>query len=75
MNTIELKNILISEIEKIDDESFLSALKTILESRNTNSKSYEHYNEELKAAKNDIRNGEFYSHNDVKYEIEQWRKK
>jgi len=33
MNTLELKDILISEIAKIDDESFLSALKTILDSR------------------------------------------
>lgn len=33
MNTLELKNILISEVAKIDDES--SALKTILDCRKT----------------------------------------
>lgn len=38
MNTLELKNILISEIAKIDDKSFLSALKTILDSRNSTPK-------------------------------------
>lgn len=76
MNTIELKNILISEIEKIDDESFLSALKTILDSRKTAPKTYsEHYNEELKVAEDDIQNGDFYSHSDVKDKIEQWKKK
>lgn len=76
MNTIELKNILISEIEKIDDESFLSALKTILDSRNTTPKSYsEQYNEELKVAEDDIKNGNFYSHNEIKDKIEQWKKK
>jgi hypothetical protein len=76
MNTIELKNILISEIEKIDDESFLSALKTILDSRNTAPKAYsEHYNEELKVSEDDIKNGNFYSHDEVKDKIEQWKKK
>jgi len=76
MNTIELKNILISEIEKIDDESFLSALKTILDSRKTVVKTYsEQYNEELKVAEDDIQNGDFYSHSDVKDKIEQWKKK
>ena len=38
MNTLELKDILISEIAKIDDDSFLSALKTILDSRKSISK-------------------------------------
>lgn len=76
MNTIELKNILISEIEKIDDESFLSALKTILDSRKTIVKAYsEQYNAELKVAEDDIQNEDFYSHSDVKDKIEQWKKK
>ncbi|MEO8239107.1 MAG: hypothetical protein ABI576_13470 [Flavobacterium sp.] len=76
MNSIELKNILISEIEKIDDESFLSALKTILDSRNLAPKSYsEQYNEELKVAEDDIKSGDFYSHNEVKDKIEQWKRK
>lgn len=76
MNTIELKNILISEIEKIDDASFLSALKTILDSRNTAIKNYsEHYNDELKVAEEEIRSGNFYSHEEVKDKIEQWKKK
>lgn len=76
MNTLELKNILISEIEKINDKSFLSALKTILDSRNSIPKNYlEQYNEELKVAEDEIENGQFYSHNEVKEQIEQWKKK
>lgn len=76
MNTLELRNILISEIEKIDDDSFLSALKTILDSRKLSPKNYsEQYNEELKVAEEDIQSGNFYSHNDVKDKIEQWKKK
>ncbi len=76
MNTLQLKNILISEIEKIDDDTFLSALKTILDSRKASPKSYsEEYNNDLKVAEEDIRDGYFYSHNEMKDKIEQWKKK
>lgn len=76
MNTLELKNIVIAEIEKIDDYSFLSALKTILESRITPAKTYsEQYNDELQVAEQEIQQGNFYSHKDVKDKIEQWKKK
>ncbi|TDO70461.1 hypothetical protein EV143_11184 [Flavobacterium chryseum] len=77
MNTLELKNLLISEITKIEDDSFLSALKIILDSRkNTLPKDYlEQYNEELKVAEEEIQNGNFYSHSEVKNKIEQWKKK
>lgn len=59
MNTLELKNILISEIAKIDDDSFLSAKQ---------------YNEEIKVAEQEIENGNFYSHSEIKGKIEQWKK-
>ncbi|WP_281309779.1 hypothetical protein [Flavobacterium flavigenum] len=76
MNTLELKNILISEINKIDDNAFLSALKTILDSRKNSPKDYsEEYNNDLKVAEDDIDSGNFYSHDDIKDKIEQWKKK
>ena len=76
MNIHELKNILISEITKIEDESFLSALKTIVDSREATPTNYaEQYNEELKIAEQEIQNGNFYSHSEVKDKIEQWKKK
>jgi hypothetical protein len=76
MNTLELKNILISEIEKINDDTFLSALKTILDSRKSSPENYsERYNEDLKVAEEDIQSGNFYSHNEVMDKIEQWKKK
>ncbi|PBI84452.1 hypothetical protein BSF41_41450 [Flavobacterium sp. ACN2] len=75
MNTLELKNILISEIGKIDDDQFLSALKTILDSRKTPVNYSERYNEDLKVAEEDIQSGNFYSHNEIKDQIEQWKKK
>jgi len=74
MNTLELKNILISEVAKIDDES--SALKTILDCRKTTPKNYEEqYNEELKVAEQEIQNGNFYSHNEVKEKIKTYQQK
>ncbi len=75
MNTLELKTILISEIEKIDDDQFLSALKTILDSRKIPVNYSEKYNEDLKVAEEDIQSGNFYSHNEIKDQIEQWKKK
>lgn len=44
MSTIELKKILKSKIDEIDDEAFLSAINTILE---TKSKSSENYKQDL----------------------------
>ncbi|WP_281226340.1 hypothetical protein [Flavobacterium aquiphilum] len=41
MGTIELKNLLISKIAEINDEAFLSAINTILDSK---SKSVENSN-------------------------------
>ena len=74
MNIHELKNILISEITKIDDESFLSDLKAIVDSRKATSKNYaEQYNEELKKAEQEIQNGNFYSHSAVKDKIETYK--
>jgi hypothetical protein len=32
------------------------------------------YNEELKVAEQEIKNGKFYSHSEIKGKIEQWKK-
>lgn len=40
MSTIELKEILKSKIDKIDDETFLSAINTILDSKSKSGKNY-----------------------------------
>lgn len=62
MSTIELKKVLISKISEIDDEVFLAAINTILDSK---SKSIESYNEDLQKSQNDIANGNVLSHNQV----------
>lgn len=75
MKTIELKNILISHINQIEDESFLNALKTIIESKSKAQNDYlEEYNNELLLAEEEIEKGNFFSHQEVKDKMEQWKK-
>jgi hypothetical protein len=72
MSTIELKNIVISKISEINDEAFLSAINTILDSK---SESIEDYNLDLKKSDNDIVNGNLATHNQVLEKIAQWKKR
>jgi hypothetical protein len=72
MSTIELKNILISKISEINDEAFLIAINTILDSK---SESVEDYNLDLKKAENDITQGDVTNHNQVLEKIAQWKKR
>ncbi len=75
MNTLELKNILIEEINQIEDKSFLNALRTIIESKIKKENLYEEYNSEILMAEEDIEKGYTVSHNDVKGKIDEWKKK
>jgi hypothetical protein len=76
MKTVELKNILISHINQIEDEIFLNALKTIIESKSKAQNDYlEEYNNELLLAEEEIEKGNFFSHQEVKGKMEQWKKK
>ncbi|CAM4298007.1 hypothetical protein [Flavobacterium terrigena] len=75
MDTLELKNILIEEINQIEDKSFLTALRTIIESKIKKENLYEEYNSEILKAEEDIENGYTISHDDVKGKIDEWKKK
>ena len=75
MNTLELKNILIEEINQIEDKSFLNALRTIIESKIKKENLYEEYNSEILMAEEDIEKGYTVSHDDVKGKIDEWKKK
>ena len=72
MSTIELKNIVISKISEINDEAFLLAINTILDSK---SESIEEYNLDLKKSENDIAQGNVATHNQVLEKIAQWKKR
>ena len=73
MNTLELKNIVISQISQIEDKSFLSALKTILDSKSkekiTLSKDQI---EEINDSKKEIANNQFQDNDSLDKEIKQW---
>ncbi|WP_395064038.1 hypothetical protein [Flavobacterium sp.] len=72
MSTIELKNIVISKISEINDDAYLAAINTILDSK---SESIEEYNLDLKKSENDIAQGNVATHNQVLEKIAQWKKR
>ncbi|NMH24680.1 hypothetical protein [Flavobacterium solisilvae] len=72
MSTIELKNLVISKISEINDEAFLAAINTILDSK---SESVEDYNLDLKKSEDDIAQGNVSTHDQVLEKIAQWKKR
>lgn len=72
MSTIELKNIVISKIAEINDDAYLAAINTILDSK---SESSENYNSDLKKSETDIIQGNTATHNQVLEKISQWKKR
>ena len=72
MSTTELKELLKSKISEINDETYLKALNTILDS---NSEVLNNYNLDLKKSEKDIEEGNVYTHNQVAEKIAQWKKR
>jgi len=83
MSTIELKNLLIAKISEIDDEVFLSAINTILDSK---SKSIENSNpdfqkiiiltnqqkKEIQNSQNEYLKGNYIENDVLNEEMEKW---
>ncbi len=73
MNTLELRNIVLQKVSQIKDRSFLSALKTILESKTyPGIKLSKEQKKEIKVAQKEIAEGNFYDNNDLDNEVRQW---
>ncbi len=75
MTTIELKKQLINRIAEIDDESFLQAIKTILDSK-TQSRVLtltEAQRWEINESKKQIEKGEFIEQSDLDQKFNQWQ--
>lgn len=74
MNTIELKNILISRITEIDDVSFLEAIKTILDTKANSEKLKltSLQRDEICMSKIDIEQGRFVEHETFDKEVKKW---
>ena len=76
MTTIQLKKEIIHQIAEIDDDKFLNALKTIIESK-TQSKLIHLSNEQKEdiiQSKKEIKNGHFTVQSELNKEFEKWLK-
>lgn len=76
MNTIELKNFLIYKIAGINDRNFLSAIKTIIESK-SESTTYQTTSEQrdgIKEGRKQISEKEYFTNEEVELEIDKWLK-
>lgn len=75
MTTIDLKNQLIEKINSIEDVKFLTAIKTIIDSRA--SELYvlsEEQKEGIAVGKQQIKDGNFFKNEDVFTELKEWIK-
>ena len=76
MSTLELKHIIIEQLSQIEDESFLTAIKTIIESKisggiyNLN----DYQKERIDVAREELKYGQTITHDDLQKEIDQWLK-
>jgi len=75
MNTLELKNYLIYKIASINDKCFLSALKTILESKvETEKETSKQQKEKISYGKTQIKNGDFITNEELEIYVKEWMK-
>lgn len=83
MGAIKLKEILKSKIDQIDDEAFLSAINTILESKSESIKSHnqdlqktiilsEQQKKEIQNAQKEYLEGNFIENDVLNEEMERW---
>jgi hypothetical protein len=75
MTTIELKRQLINRISEIDDESFLQAIKTILDSK-TQSQVIaltKAQRQEIDESKKQVEVGEFIGQDELDQKFNQWK--
>jgi hypothetical protein len=74
MSTVELRHIIIEYLSRIDDVSFLKAIKTIIESKVTD-EIYKLSAEEkirLESGKEQLKNGQTIPQEELQNEISQW---
>jgi len=74
MNTLELKNSIITTIAQINDEAFLYALRTLIDSKSEDSIYQLNLvqEEKIKYSKQQIESGEFVEHDDLIKQLDKW---
>lgn len=73
MSTIELRQIITEHLSHIDDQTFLSALKTIIESKISTGlyKLSDFQIDRVNVARQDLKDGQTISHAELQNEIDQ----
>lgn len=74
MGNVELRHIITEKLSLIDDPSFLNAIKTIIESKALESTYKLDDNQKLRidSARQNLKNKQTISHDDLQKEIDQW---
>ena len=76
MNTLQLKDILIHQIAGINDKSFLSAIKTIIEAKSESIvyKTSVEQKKQIHEGREQLKQGKSKPNEQVEMEIDQWLK-
>ncbi len=74
MSTIELRHIITEQLSHIDDVNFLNAIRTIIESKISESeyKLNDYQRKRIDMARQQLMNKQTISHEDLQNEINQW---
>ena len=74
MSTIELKNILIHKIAAINDETFLKAIRTIVDAKTESTiyKTSQEQKQRIKEGIDQIQSGEYFTNEQVELEVDKW---
>ncbi|HRX28660.1 MAG TPA: hypothetical protein P5235_04695 [Saprospiraceae bacterium] len=74
METLELRHIITEKLTHIDDVSFLNAIKTIIESKVSEGtyKLSDYQKNRIDSAREQLKNKQTISHDDLQKEIGQW---
>jgi hypothetical protein len=74
MSTIELRHIITEQLSHIEDVSFLNAIKTIIESKISGGtyKLSDYQKNRIDLARQQLKNRQTISHDDLQKEINQW---
>ncbi|MEI7983803.1 MAG: hypothetical protein WCI71_19305 [Bacteroidota bacterium] len=74
MSTVELRQLIAKYLSQIEDVSFLKALKTIIESKVSDGvyKLSDYQRKRIEQAKEQLRNGQTFSDNEVQKEVDLW---
>ena len=74
MGTLELRHRINEQLSHIEDISFLNAIKTIIESKASESiyKLSDYQKKRISSAREQLKNMQTISHDDLQNEIDQW---